>query len=136
MVEMDIRRTRTCERCKNVVPLDKVRLVPKNNEVNLLVCDTCMEELKKVPLTSRITNAQSRLYGEPPRVRITNVAANPPKYTWTSQRVAPLPTPEYAQYICTHCDYVFRVDRAKAGITYGVKCPYCGRPDKLRLHKR
>ena len=45
-MEMDIRRTRTCERCQVVVPLDKVRLFPKDREKNILVCDTCCDELK------------------------------------------------------------------------------------------
>ena len=42
----DIRKTRTCEKCKAVVPLDKVKLYPKNHDVNLLVCESCCENLK------------------------------------------------------------------------------------------
>jgi DNA-directed RNA polymerase subunit RPC12/RpoP len=132
---MDIRRTRTCERCRNVVPLEKVRLVPKNNEVNMLVCDACVQELRNAP-QSRITNAQSRYVSSTP-TKVVNAA--PPmtqkKYSWSSQRVGALPTPDYATYSCAHCNYTFRLDRAKAGLTYGAKCPYCGRTDKIKLKR-
>ncbi|MFH0701477.1 MAG: hypothetical protein V2A62_03495 [Candidatus Woesearchaeota archaeon] len=133
---MDIRRTRTCERCRNVVPLEKVRLVPKNNEVNMLVCEACVEELKSAP-QSKITNAQSRYVADQSKSKVMNMApaAKQTKYAWTSQRVSALPTPDYARYICTHCNYTFRLDRAKAGLTYGAKCPYCSRTDKIRLRR-
>ena len=129
---MDIRRTRTCERCKSVVTLDKVRLVPKGNDQNILVCDICMDEMKRSP-DSRITNSQSRVYMDQPRSKISNTGQS--RFSSSSQRIVPLPAPEYSKYVCTKCNYVFRVDRVKAGITYGVKCPYCGRNDKLRLYK-
>ena len=44
---MDIRRTRTCERCKATVPIDKVMLFAKDESKNILVCENCGEELKK-----------------------------------------------------------------------------------------
>lgn len=44
----DIRKIRTCEKCKNNVPLDKVRFYPKDKEKNILVCDACCEEMKNV----------------------------------------------------------------------------------------
>ncbi len=133
---MDIRRTRTCERCRNVVPLEKVRLVPKNNDSNMLVCDACVQELKNAP-QSKITNAQSRYVSDQPKGKVVNAAPTmtQTKYTWTSQRVSALPTPDYASYTCAHCNYAFRLDRAKAGLTYGAKCPYCGRTDKIKLKK-
>ncbi len=49
---MDIRKTRTCERCRAVVPLEKVRLVPNpKGEQNLLVCEPCSVEVIKKPVT-------------------------------------------------------------------------------------
>jgi len=132
---MDIRRTRTCERCRNVVPLEKVRLVPKNNELNMLVCDACVEEMRTSPL-SKITNSQSRYVAEQPKVKVANSSSpTQAKYSWSSQKIAPLPTPDYGRYVCTHCNYVFRLDRVKAGLTYGAKCPYCGRSDKIRMKR-
>ena len=48
---MDIRKTRTCERCKATVPLNKVLLFSKDDDKNMIVCDKCGEELKrKVPI--------------------------------------------------------------------------------------
>lgn len=44
---MDIRRTRTCERCKATVPLSKVMLFSKDENKNIVVCDKCGEELKR-----------------------------------------------------------------------------------------
>jgi len=56
---MDIRKTRTCERCRTVVLLDKVRLFPKEKDMNILVCENCCEELKEAakPKTM-ITNSR------------------------------------------------------------------------------
>lgn len=98
---MDIRKTRTCEHCKAVVLLDKVRLFPKDKDKNLLLCDNCCDNFKKS-------------------------AAAP------SSRVSSLPKPEYVNYACTRCVYTFRLDTSKAGITYNVHCPYCGKNDRLQ----
>ncbi len=45
-MDLDIRKTRTCERCKSVVLLEKVRLMPKSNDQNTLLCDKCCDEAK------------------------------------------------------------------------------------------
>lgn len=102
---MDIRKTRTCERCKTVVPLEKVRLFPRDKDVNLVVCEPCCDELKTT-ITQKNPNIASR--------------------------VQPLLPPEYSTIFCGRCDYTFRIDRNKAGITYNLKCPYCGKQDKLK----
>ncbi|HIG93430.1 TPA: hypothetical protein HA242_02890 [Candidatus Woesearchaeota archaeon] len=102
---MDIRKTRTCERCRTVVLLDKVRLFPKEKDMNILVCENCCEELKE---------------------------AAKPKTMITNSRIAPLPKPEYSNYQCLRCNYSFRVDRSKAGISHNLHCPYCGLPDRLK----
>ncbi len=103
---MDIRKTRTCERCKNVVPLEQVRLYPKDESRNLLVCDNCCGELKKATA------------GE--------IAA--------SKLKVPEPA-SYTGYFCTRCNYQFRADRSKAGLTYNLHCPYCGKADRLERKK-
>jgi len=100
---MDIRRSKTCERCKTVVPMEKVRLFPKPDGRNQLVCEPCSLELKKPPAKLKVAN---------------------------------LPPPDYVTYHCAHCDYSFRVDRAKADVTYNLHCPYCGRKDRLQAAKR
>lgn len=47
---MDIRKTRTCERCRATVPLEKVRFHPKDRGGMMVVCEGCSEELRKPKL--------------------------------------------------------------------------------------
>lgn len=103
---MDIRKTRTCERCKNVVPLDQVRLYPKDEMRNLLLCTTCCTEVKE------------------------QTSGN-----LTTSKVKELAPSEYINYLCTRCNYRFKADRSKAGVTYNLHCPYCGKNDKLEKKK-
>ena len=103
-MELDIRRTRTCEKCRGVVPLDKVRLFPKSEDKSLLVCMDFLEVLKNVA---------------PPREPIRNTPHNPE-----------FPA-EHLSYFCTRCNYSFRVDKAKAGVTHNLLCPFCGKAERL-----
>ncbi len=103
---MDIRKTRTCERCKGVVPLDQVRLYPKDQTKNLLLCPNCCEELKKASL-GEIAGSKTKT----------------------------LSPPNFRGYFCTRCNYNFRADRSKAGVTYNLHCPYCGKTDRLEKKK-
>ena len=103
---MDIRKTRTCERCKSVVPLDQVRLYPKDQNRNLLVCGGCCAELKKATA------------GE-----------------IAESKVKTLSPPNFLGYFCSRCNYNFRADRSKAGITYNLCCPYCGKNDRLETRR-
>ena|SRR3989344_1574943 len=105
---MDIRKTKTCEKCKKVVPIDQVRLFPKDDNTNLVVCGPCSEELKK------------------------NIKDKNPTL---SSKIASLPIPEYTVFLCTRCNYNFRVDKAKVGLTYNLHCPYCGKPDRLKAQR-
>lgn len=57
-MDLDIRKTRTCERCKTVVLLEKVRLLPKNNEQNMLLCEPCCNEVKKNKAAPGTTKAK------------------------------------------------------------------------------
>ncbi len=102
---MDIRKTRTCERCKSVVLLDQVRLYPKSDNKNFLVCVTCCEELKKA------------------------VAGQLPTTDLKAKNIMPA---ALMKYNCIRCNYNFRADTAKAGVTYNLHCPYCGKSDKLQ----
>lgn len=101
---IDIRRTRTCEKCKAVIPLDKVKLFPKNKEknINMVVCVACCEQLKK-------TENQGL-----PTTPVKNVPQSKPKI-----------------FRCTRCNYTFRVDMAKIGVLHNLACPYCGKADRL-----
>ena len=101
---MDIRRTRTCQKCKAVIPLDRVRLMPKDKDNNLLLCDKCAEEFKKSSLEK--------------------VKSIPTK-------TKPLPRANYKGYFCDRCKYNFKVDDSKVGVTTRLFCPFCGKADRL-----
>lgn len=98
-MEKDIRKTRTCERCKAVVPLENVKLFPKDKNINMLVCENCSQELNKPKLVSRIKAS---------------------------------PSAEYKNYRCIRCRYSFKIDTSKIGTHYNLKCPYCGKDDRLQ----
>lgn len=102
---MDIRKTRTCERCKGVVLLDQVRLYPKSDNKNFLVCTGCCEELKKAS------------------------AGQIPSTDLKAKNLAPV---SIIKYNCTRCNYNFKADNSKAGLTYNLHCPYCGKIDRLQ----
>ncbi len=102
---MDIRKTRTCERCKNVVPLDQVRLYPKDENKNLLLCDPCCTEVKLKSSGNLATSVKG------------------------------LAPSEFINYLCTRCNYRFKADKSRAGVTYNLNCPYCGKNDKLEKRK-
>src|SRR3989338_7110001 len=102
---MDIRKTRTCERCKTVVLLDQVRLYPKSDNKNFLVCVNCCEELKKAS------------------------AGNIPTTDLKAKNLMPS---VLVKYNCTRCNYNFKADNSRTGLTYNLHCPYCGKVDRLQ----
>ena len=105
---MDIRKTRTCEKCNAVVLLEKIRLFPKIDGTNQVVCDNCCEELK---LKNKEVDKS------------------------LSSKTETLPTPEYGTFFCTRCNYTFRLDKTKVGLTHNIQCPYCGKTDRLKAQK-
>ena len=104
---MDIRKTKTCEKCKSVITLDKVRLMPKDKENNWLVCDNCCKTLKE-----------------------NIVKAQPQRHVITNQ------FQERKMLSCARCNYSFKIDAFKAGTTHRVFCPYCGRADKIENYNK
>jgi DNA-directed RNA polymerase subunit RPC12/RpoP len=105
---MDIRKTRTCEKCKSVVLIEKIRLYPNVDGTNLVVCEKCCEDLKL-----KTKEADKAL----------------------SSKIESLPNPEYGTFFCTRCNYTFRIDKTKAGLTHNIQCPYCGKTDRLKAQK-
>lgn len=99
---MDIRRTRTCDRCKSPTPLDKVRLIAKDKEQNLVLCEKCSTEFKQKASPASLRS-----------------------------QIKPLPKPDMGSYLCTRCKYKFRSDGAKEGVLFRLHCPYCGKSDRL-----
>lgn len=127
MVETDIRRTKTCEKCKAVIPLDRVRLYPKNPQkpgVNMVVCDRCCEELKNIA-KGKIASPVSF---KDDTIIIKKSAA--PTHTEPEKQTRLVPEdPDLSHYICTRCNYKFKFN--DDGIIV-LRCPYCGKPDSLK----
>ncbi len=119
---MEVRKTRTCEKCSVQIPIDKVRLFPRDGERNWLVCESCCERLK--------TNTSSRVMNRlPQKDAIKNVAkpiASPPAQKKTDD-------PAYKTKFCTRCKYYFKVDDNRAGVFFNIVCPYCGKNDRLGI---
>lgn len=44
-IKGDVTKTRTCERCRESIPLPQVRLFSKGNDKTMVVCNKCSEEL-------------------------------------------------------------------------------------------
>jgi len=74
----------------------------------LVLCDSCCEEAKK--------NAALKTSAAAPKTR-------------------PKLQTEYQKYFCDRCNYSFRADKEKVGITCRLSCPYCGRGDHLHPQK-
>ena len=102
---MDIRRSKTCEKCKTTISLERVRLIPSGKDTSIVVCDTC---LRKSQITAGITPRQQPSQSKP----IKNI----PK-TYSLKR-------------CRRCKYDFRIDVNNVNISK-IMCPYCGRSDSL-----
>ncbi len=44
---MDTRRTRTCDKCKTQIPVNQVKLWPRDKDKTWMVCGSCLDALKK-----------------------------------------------------------------------------------------
>ncbi len=96
---MESKHARICNRCKKIVPFDKVRFLPKDSTTNYVFCEDCCTFMKK---------------SAKPKEKSKRQVASP-----------------FSTYFCTRCKYKFKVDKSKAGIFYNLKCPYCGKSERL-----
>ncbi|MBI2572421.1 hypothetical protein HYV86_01045 [Candidatus Woesearchaeota archaeon] len=48
---MEVLKTRTCERCKAQVPLNRVKLFPRSADHNWLVCENCCDVLRNMNMS-------------------------------------------------------------------------------------
>ncbi len=120
---METKRTRTCEKCSVQVPLEKVRLFPRDKDKNWLVCEICCERLKNCT-PSKITNTL------PKKEMVKNVAK--PVFPEVKKKAEPVVIDKsYSTLFCTRCKYYFKIDENRAGTFFNVVCPYCGKNDRL-----
>jgi DNA-directed RNA polymerase subunit RPC12/RpoP len=109
-MEQDIRRTKTCERCKANVSFEEVKYLPSKGSPNgmMLVCAKCVDEIKN-------SNA-----GKPPKDIKPSASKNEPKKSEGK-----------TEFFCARCNYKFKVDESRLGYTLNLNCPYCGKPDRI-----
>ncbi len=119
-MDFDIRKTRTCERCKAVVPLEKVRLYPKDKEKSWILCEACCEEYKN--RMNSHSNFPSKIEKKP----ITNTV-----YLNRKEERVESDQRTLKKKFCSRCNYSFKVDPNKVGVLYRLCCPYCGKDDKV-----
>lgn len=102
---METLRTRTCEKCRYPVPISKIKLFPRSENRNWVLCPRCYENLKR-----KKAEEKARLESSTPRIRekINKVS-----------------------FVCSRCNYVFKIDENKARSS--IVCPYCGKDDKILL---
>lgn len=102
---MDIRRTQSCQKCKEVITFDKVHLYAKDHVANMVLCETCLEEIKRTRSKNPVLES----------------------------KVPDLLPADYERNFCSRCNYHFRFDKSKANVTFNMCCPYCGKKDKLKF---
>jgi len=109
----DIRRTKTCERCKASVGFDQVKYMPTKGGPNgmMLVCAKCADEIK--------SGVQSKVPSEAKKLDIQR------------QEKAAAPSDKKSSFFCGRCNYNFKIDESRIGISFNLKCPYCGKPDRV-----
>ena len=128
---MDIRKTRTCEKCKSVITLDKVRIMPKDKENNWLVCDNCCKTLKE-----NIVKAQPQRHVITNQFEEKNILTKNNLKSQSPHQVITNKFEERKMLSCARCNYSFKIDAFKAGTTHRVFCPYCGRADRIENYDK
>lgn len=116
---MPLSKTRKCEQCTIVTPLENLKLFPtKDGKGYRFLCSECGEQFKK--------RASPNLGASSAKTAATK--ASPAK---EQQQKDQLKEP----LVCLRCNYKFKADLDKAGVSYNLVCPYCGRKDQLRIQK-
>jgi hypothetical protein len=118
---METVQTRTCEQCKRATPLPKVRLFPRSNGKQWLLCDICCEEQK--------TRTQPRISNIPQQAKPKNTSAATP--SGRQALAANTATVTREKLRCSHCNYKFYANTREAGVTFKLRCPYCSKSDAL-----
>ena len=131
-VKTDIRKTRTCERCKVQVPLANVRLFAQNESRNLLLCEACCDILKQKGTAMPGENKVIRNVYQPRSVvdKTPPLSASKPEFKLESSKILNRP-----QMSCVRCDYQFALSEPRPGAISPLSCPYCGKSDRLQRVK-
>lgn len=93
----------TCYRCRRPTPFDDIKYILRG-EYKVALCDRCREQSEAQQKSAPARKASSRHEVTPQSKRIP--------------------------YMCSRCNYKFRFDAQGQA---PLRCPYCGKPDKLTL---
>lgn len=120
---MQLSKTRKCDQCTIATPFENIKLYPsKDAKSYISLCKECGEQFKK--RASPRTGASS--VKSVPAVKAAESKASQAK---EQQQKAM----QKEALVCLHCNYKFKADMDKAGVSYNLRCPYCGRKDELRM---
>ncbi len=119
---MALSKTRKCEQCTIVTPLENLKLFPtKDGKGYRFLCTECGEQFKK---------------RASPNAGASQARGAPAAAKTSEQKSAQTKEPQKAQpkeaLVCLRCNYKFKADLDKAGVSYNLVCPYCGRKDQIR----
>ncbi len=114
---MVLSKTRRCEQCTSVTPLETLKLFPtKDGKGYRFLCSECGEQFK----TRASPNTGAKSVTSAPK----------PSQAKEPQQKAQLKE----VLVCLRCNYKFKADLDKAGVSYNLVCPYCGRKDQIRAY--
>ena len=128
---MEIRNSRTCEKCGNSSPLNKVKLFPKDKESNWLVCEECCEKLKIAAEKLKTGIEGHRNIPMLKREPIRNVVKAKEEIKAKPIQVEKKEDLDLQVVFCSRCKYKFKINVQRADICFRVFCPFCGKDDRL-----
>jgi len=121
---MEIRKTRTCEKCNVQVPLGKVKFYPRDDSRNWLLCEACAEKMK----TNRMKQSAALAPQPAPKKEMIKNVVQPKAQ---SKNIIVSTDPSYDTKYCNRCHYQFQIDLDSKNRVKKMVCPYCGKDDRL-----
>jgi len=122
---MEIRKTRTCEKCNVQVPLGKVRFYPRDETRNWLLCEACAEKMKVSKIKQTTAFAAPAI---PQKIEIVRNIVQPKAQ---NKNIIASTDPSYDTKYCNRCHYQFQIDLDSKNRVKKMVCPYCGKDDRL-----
>lgn len=116
MINMvNITKTRSCERCKGIIPLQKVKLYLRDKDRYWILCDTCRDFLKGDTNQNKKTSVYSKSFDAE-----TVVTKKP-----SSKMIETSSAKTY------RCRLNINTDSGDAKSSYYFRCPTCGKRDRV-----
>ncbi len=125
---MEDTRKILCDRCKKTVPLSDVRYVAKGKDQMRTLCSACRAQTSvqdpKQTVTKQPMYPKSQM-----QPKVPSAADLSRKVEAAKPRQVSDESGQKVNYICERCMYKFKYNtKSKTEL----KCPYCGRSDKVK----